>query len=183
MSRAFVSESDSQFQEEDVPAIKIPLPPGGRNYMTPQGARAVQEELQQLAQQERPRLAAAVQRLTSGAEPGDQAELDRGRRRLREIDRRIEYLTRMMAVLEVVEPAEGSPERVVFGAVVTVREEDRGEREYRIVGVDESDPEKGRVSWISPVARALTGSRVGDQVVLRLPSGETRLQVLEIRGE
>jgi transcription elongation factor GreB len=180
MSRAFVSESDSQFQE-DVPEIKIPLPPGARNYMTPQGARRLEDELQRLVHHERPRLAAAVSRITSGAESGEQGQVDRERLHLRQIDRRIEYLTRMRAALEVVDPGEQSFEHVVFGTIVTVYKAEWGERDYQIVGIDESDPQRGRVSWISPVARSLIGSRVGDEVVIPLPDGEMKLKVLKIR--
>ncbi len=181
MSRAFVDESDAQYGEEDVPEIRSPLPPGARNYMTPAGAERLQEELRELVSSERPRVAAAVARLTSGAEAADPDQLTVQRRRLREIDRRIEYLTGMAARLEVIDPAGQDPDRVVFGATVTVAEPGGGEKTYQIVGVDEAEPEAGRVSWISPVARALTGARVGQEVRLSLPAGETRLRVLRVR--
>lgn len=178
MSRAFVSENESQFDDEDVPEIRWPLPPGARNRMTPEGAARLQEELQTLANQERPKTAALIGRLT--AEAGtDRDALSRERRRLRQIDRRIEYLTRMVRDLEVVDPAAQAPGRVLFGAEVTV-EEEAGRRVYRIVGVEESNPGQGRVSWISPLARALAGARVGDTVTLTLPGGRQALKVLKI---
>ncbi len=104
MSRAFVDESDSQFQDEEVPEIKIPLPPGAANYMTPAGAQALQAELAGLRGGERPQAAGAVTRLAASGAATDRDELAVHRRRLREIDRRIEYLSRMLARLEVIDP-------------------------------------------------------------------------------
>ena len=196
MSRAFVSENDSQFEEEEVPAIKIPLPPGARNYMTPAGAEALRAELEELVQSEKPRLAAQISRGVSASAPSggetDRDTLSRLRRRLREIERRIEYLTAMSGRLEVVDAAGQDATRVAFGATVRVREaaaagspgSGGGAPEtYRIVGVDESDPAKGAVSWISPLARALITAGVGDTVTVRLPEGERRLEILAVAYE
>ncbi len=180
MSRAFVSESDSQFQEEEVPPIKIPLPPGASNYMTPEGAGRLRGELASLADVERPRISAALARLvTPGAGP-DREQLSAQRRRLREIDRRIEYLRAMLARVEVVDPALQRADRVLFGTAVTVLEADSRRRKYRIVGVDESDPAEGRISWISPLAKALLGRREGERVRLELPEGESNLLIIKI---
>jgi transcription elongation factor GreB len=180
MSRAFVSEADSQFQEEEVPPIKIPLPPGASNYMTPEGAGRLREELAALADGERPRVTASLARLvTPGAGP-DREQLAAQRRRLREIDRRIEYLRAMLARLEVVDPARERADRVLFGATVTVEEPGSCSRKYRIVGVDESDPAAGRISWISPLGKALLGRREGERVRLKLPEGESSLLILKI---
>ena len=129
MSRAFVDESASESRENDAPELKIPLPPGAKNYVTPDGGVRLRAELEQL-------LAIAPPRL-------------------REVERRIEYLTRMRALMEVVSPPGRDPERVVFGTVVTVREPGGAERTYRLVGVDESDPSRGWVSWISPLGFGL----------------------------
>ena len=178
MSRAFVDESAQQPREEDAPELKIPLPPGAKNYMTPRGAERLRAELAEL-QRERPRLNAALGRV-EGSERDVRGEQ---RRRMREMDRRIEYLSRMHSNLEVIDPAQQRSDRVVFGATVTVRERSGGERTYQIVGVDEADPENGRVSWISPVARALVSARVGDTVTLKLPGGETKLSVIALRFE
>lgn len=159
MSRAFVDESASQSNEGDVPERKIPLPPEARNYVTPEGAERLRAELQGLLESERPRAMAQIARLSSAgnADPGALAGL---RRRLGEIDRKIEYLSRMAAIAEVVDPLRQRSDRVVFGAAVTVRDDGGGERTYRIVGVDESDPEREKISWVSPVARALTILRI-----------------------
>jgi transcription elongation factor GreB len=186
VSRAFVSENESQFEEAEVPALKIPLPPGAKNYMTRPGAEAMRAELQELAQNERPRLSAQINRgVSAGAAGGEESDRDaigRLRRRLREVERRIEYLTAMSSRLEIVDGADQDPNRVAFGAVITVREVGGGPVEtYRIVGVDESDPSGGAVSWISPLARALVSARLGDTVTVRLPGGERRLEIIAIR--
>jgi transcription elongation factor GreB len=180
MSRAFVAESDAQFQDEDVPEIKIPLPAGAANYMTPVGAERLRAELSALRGEERPRTAGAVTRLAASGAATDRDELAVQRRRLREIDRRIEYLSRMLARVEVIDPAAQRGERVLFGARVTVQAEDGERRVYRIVGVDEADPARGEVSWIAPLAKALLGRKPGELAVLRLPDGERRLRVLAV---
>jgi transcription elongation factor GreB len=154
VSRAFVDESASESREEGAPELKIPLPPGAKNYVTPEGARRLREELSALTAQPQPRL--------------------------REVERRIQYLSRMAAIMEVVTPGEAPPQRVSFGAAVTVREEGQGERTWRIVGVEESDPARGWVSWISPLARAMMGKKPGDTVKVALPAGESRLTIVSI---
>ena len=179
MSRAFVSEDD-QYRDEDVPEIRIPLPPGARNYMTPAGAEQLQAELGRLANAVRPKLAAAVAKITAGSSGGNSDALRPERRSLRKVDRRIEYLNRMMAIAEIVDPAEQGSDRVVFGATVTVSDHQNEQRTYQIVGVDESDPEHGKVSWISPVAKALIGAGPGDEVKVVLPAGESQLRVKKI---
>lgn len=194
MSRAFVSENDAQFEEEEVPAIKIPLPPGARNYMTPEGAEILRAELEDLVQTEKPRLSAQISRGVAASAPSggetDRDTLSRLRRRLREVERRIEYLTAMSGRLEVVDGAGQDATRVAFGAKVTVRETRAGggsagtaPETYRVVGVDESDPANGAVSWISPLARALVSARLGDTVTVTLPDGERRLEILAIEYE
>jgi transcription elongation factor GreB len=183
MSRAFVSESDAQFQDEELPEIKIPLPPGVANYMTPAGAQALHAELAALRGTQRPRAASALTRLSASGAVTDRDLLAAERRRLREIDRRIEYLSRMLARIEVVDPATQTGERVLFGATVTVREEGGGgeqEKVYQIVGVDEADPAAGRISWIAPLAKALLGRQAGESAVLKLPDGQQRLQIIEV---
>ena len=131
MSRAFVSENDAQFQDEEVPEIKIPLPPGAANYATPAGAERLRAELAELSGRERPRVAAAVTRLAAPGSGMDRDELSVQRRRLRELDRRIEYLNRMLARIEIVDPKEQAGDRVLFGATVTVREAGGGRRPAR----------------------------------------------------
>jgi transcription elongation factor GreB len=156
VSRAFVDESASESRENDSPELKIPLPPGAKNYVTAQGAERLRTELEELLALKAPRL--------------------------REVDRRIEYLSRMRAIMEVVAPG-SDPDRVVFGTTVTVRDAGGAEKTYRIVGVDESDPARGWVSWISPWGRALVGKRRGEQALVKLPAGEERVTVAAITGE
>jgi len=175
-----VSESDSQFQDEEAPEIKIPLPPGAANYMTPAGAEALRAQLASLRGRERPQAAGVVARLASSGAATDRDELSVQRRRLREIDRRIEYCSRMLARLEVVDPAAQKGERVLFGARVTGQRQDGSRQVYRIVGVDEANPPAGEVSWIAPLARALLGRGPGEWAELKLPEGEQKLRILAV---
>jgi|WetSurMetagenome_2_1015567.scaffolds.fasta_scaffold211588_2 transcription elongation factor GreB len=172
MSRAFVDEDAASGRGEEVAPLKSPLPPGARNLMTPEGAARQAAELRDLQLARRPALAAQA-----AAEPTPGP----ARRALGECDRRIAYLSRMQTLLEVVDPAaQRLSDRVRFGATVTVRQSPEGERQMRIVGVDEAEPGSGNVSWISPIARSLMGARVGDTVACELPSGPTRMNVLAI---
>jgi transcription elongation factor GreB len=148
MSRAFVDEDASASNEAEAPEIKIPIPPGSRNYLTPEGAEALSAELHALTADERPRLLSA---LAGGGQAPDRDETGALRRRLGELDRRIAYLYAMSSLAEVQRPP--PPElrdRVKFGAAVRVRGEGGSEEEYRIVGVDEADPERGLIGWPSP---------------------------------
>lgn len=171
MSRAFVNEDAAANRAEDVAPLKSPLPPGTRNYMTPEGAARQAAELRELQLERRPALAAKA-----AAEPTPGP----ARRALGECDRRIVYLSRMQTLLEIVDPAAQRSDRVRFGAIVTVRQSPEGERKVRIVGVDEAEPGSGNVSWMSPIAKALMGARIGDTVACDLPSGPTHLKVLSI---
>ncbi len=171
MSRAFVDEEAASGREDDVPPLKLPLPPGARNYMTPAGADRVAADLEALRRDKRPSLAAAA---AAEGKPGA------ARRSLRECDRRIDYLGRMLALLEVVDPSTQRKDRVLFGATVTVSQPSAEERAFRIVGVDEADPTNGSVSWVSPIAKALLDARVGDTVTVALPAGPARMRVLSI---
>lgn len=180
MSRAFVSESDSDFRDDDLPEIRNPLPRGTRNYMTPEGAERMQHELHDLTTVERPRAAAEVARFGGETSNTDRDAHATALHRLREIERRVDYLRRMSTILEVVDPENQDSGRVAFGATVRVREGNRIAT-YRIVGVDESSPESGLISWISPIAKALTGATVGQTVRVSLPRGDSELTVEQIR--
>ena len=198
MSRAFVDEDDSTAGESEAPEIKIPIPQGSRNYLTPEGAERLSRELHELVQETRPRILAEVARM-AGADKDALAVL---RRSLGLVERRIEYLSMMSSLAEVIPPPEGGYDRVKFGARVRVREAPgdgaaeagdgpRGrpggagagagaETDYRIVGVDEAEPERGLIGWTSPVARALMGKRPGEIALVRLPAGEKRLEILAV---
>jgi len=171
MSRAFVDEDAVSRRGEEVAPLKLPLPSGARNYMTPAGAARMSTALRKLQLERRPALAVAA-----AAEPSPGP----AHRALGECDNRIAYLSRMQALLEVVDPGSQRSDRVLFGATVTVSQSPDGERQVRIVGVDEAEPGSGSVSWISPIARALMGARVGDTVRCELPAGPTRMRVLAI---
>jgi transcription elongation factor GreB len=170
MSRAFVRESDEP-QLPELPPLISPLPPGARNYLTPRGAGRLQAELTRLAESERPRLV-----------PRAAEDID-AKHELQVLDQRIRYLKQGMANAEVVPAPPGPADTVRFGATVTVREEEGTESTYRIVGVDEADFEQHNVSWLSPLARALTNARLGDRVTLKTPRGERQLEVLRIAYE
>lgn len=172
MSRAFIDEDSGSDEAEGMHEIPLPLPAGAKNYMTPEGAARMTAELRRLVETERPSASAAL----AAAALADKSD---SIRRLSEIDRRISYFSRMNSMLEVVDTPT-STERVVFGLVVRVQEDDEGEKEYRIVGVDESDPERGLLSWASPVAKALIGKKTGDHAIARLPMGERRMRIAGI---
>ncbi len=178
MSRAFVDEASSDSRDEDAPEYKIPLPPGARNYVTPEGADLLSRELRSLEAGERPALATEILRL--GSDPSNADALATARRRLARVDRRIEYLSRMASLTEIVAPPPGGYERVRFGARVTVQDPQGALSSFRIVGVDEADPEKGLVGWTAPLARALMGRLPGNTVTVPLPEGEALLTVVSL---
>lgn len=182
MSRAFVDEDASASNETEAPELKIPVPPGSRNYLTAEGAEALSRELHELTGEKRPAAQAALAAATAPGSAPDADEIAALRKRLGTIDRRIAYLDAMAALAEVVSPPpEEGRDRVKFGAFVRVRDADGSEREYRIVGIDEADPDCGRIGWPSPVARALIGKRAGDRASVKLPAGVRELVVLSIK--
>ncbi len=180
MSRAFVDEDASADGANAAPEVRIPLPPGSRNYLTPEGARRLNEELSSLVETQRPATVSAIARLESGSDSSELDTIAMLRQRLATIDRRIEYPGRMASIAEVVEYHEGRSDHVVFGSGVRVEDEGQGERYYRIVGVDESDPEAGRLSWRSPIARALIGRKAGEAARVQLPGMVRILRILSI---
>jgi transcription elongation factor GreB len=169
MSRAFVRESDVP-QLPELPPQASPLPPGAKNYLTPGGATRLKAELAQRLEVERPRLA---------AKPADDTD---AKRELQVLDKRIRYLQQSLRTAEVVTPPEGPADSVRFGATVTVHDGREAAR-YRIVGVDETDLDRGWVSWLSPLARALLNAKPGDRVRFNAPSGEKALEVRKVEYE
>ena len=181
MNKAFVKESDHDDEDGDGPALP-PLPSGTRNYMTPAGYRALREELMQLLDVERPRVVEIVSWAASNGDRSENGDYLYGKKRLREIDRRIRFLTRRLDIAEVADPSvHHGRDQVFFGATVTFANARGEERTITIKGIDEADPLKGEVSWISPVARALLKAREGDEVQVATPGGVERLEVLEVR--
>jgi transcription elongation factor GreB len=184
MSKAFTRETDAAAADDELEALS-PLPAGARNYMTPGGFARLSGELAQLVQKERPALVETVAWAAGNGDRSENGDYIYGKKRLREIDRRIRYLIKRLDAAEVVDPAaprdDETADHVFFGATVTVSNA-RGEaRTVAIVGVDEIDTARGYVSWVSPIARALLKAREGDTVMLRTPGGNEELDVLEVR--
>ncbi len=180
MSKAFTREPEAAPDDEAAPALP-PLPPGAKNYITPAGQARLKSELKGLVEVERPEVVRTVSWAASNGDRSENGDYIYGKRRLREIDRRIRFLMKRLEVAEVVDPGRQERDRVFFGATVTYADARGEERTVSIVGTDEADPARGRISWVSPVARALSRAREGDTVTLRTPAGDEELEVLAIR--
>lgn len=180
MSKAFTKESDDDGDDE-APDGAARLPAGTRNYITPAGFRRLREELQHLMRVERPEVVKTVAWAAGNGDRSENGDYIFGKRRLREIDRRIRFLSKRLEQSEVVDPARRrEADRVFFGATVTYAGADNVERTVSIVGVDEVDPARGRVSWLSPLARALLRAEEGDTVQVRTPAGAEPIDVVRI---
>jgi len=155
--------------------------PKSSGYITPEGARKMRDELEQLWSVERPRVTQEVADAAAQGDRSENAEYIYGKRRLREIDRRVRFLSKRLDEVVVVSEPPSDPSRVFFGAWVKLEDEDGDEAEYRIVGPDEFDLDRGWISLDSPVAKALMGKREGDEVIVRRPKGEVTYTVLEVR--
>jgi transcription elongation factor GreB len=182
MSKAFTRENDAAPDDEDGDAALPPLPAGTRNYMTPAGYRRLRDELMTLLDVERPKTVEVVSWAAKNGDRSENGDYLYGKKRLREIDRRIRFLTRRLDQAEVADPSlhHGS-DQVFFGATVTYANALGEERTVTIKGIDESDSLAGEVSWISPIARALLKAREGDEVRLVTPAGAETIEVLEVR--
>jgi transcription elongation factor GreB len=177
MNKAFVKESD----EDDDDAPEQAALPAVRNYITPAGYRRLKDELLHLLDTERPEVVRTVSWAASNGDRSENGDYIYGKKRLREIDRRIRFLTTRLDVAEVVDfTARDATDQIFFGATVDYATHDGGAHRVTIVGIDEVDPAHGRVSWISPIARALIKARVGDIVRLDTPAGSESLEVLEV---
>lgn len=180
MSKAFTTETDREDDEdrEEVDA----LPQGLKNYMTPFGFKTLQDELRQLTTVERPKVTEIVSWAAGNGDRSENGDYIYGKKRLRELDRRIRYLMKRLESAEVVDPAKQKAlQQVFFGATVTYIKEDDSEHTVTLVGVDEADMTGNKISWISPVARALMKAKVGDTVNLRTPAGVEILEIVDIR--
>lgn len=179
MNKAFVRESDEGDEDGFEPSLR--LPSGVRNYITPQGHARMKRELEHLVKDERPRVVDVVAWAASNGDRSENGDYIYGKRRLREIDRRIRFLSKRLDVAEVVDPLrQGDNDQIFFGATVRVADVEGNESTYAIVGVDEADAFKGRISWVSPLARALIKSREGEVVRFQSPAGLRELEVLEV---
>lgn len=178
MSKAFTKESDESEDDE----LQLPaLPGGGKNYITPQGYAVLRAELLDLIDNERPKVVEVVHWAASNGDRSENGDYLYGKKRLREIDRRIRFLTKRLEIAEVTDPTvHYGNEQIFFGATVCYADETGQERTVRILGIDEADSAKGEVSWISPIARTLLKARVGDELKLVMPDRVGDIEVLAV---
>lgn len=175
-----MSQASPQASDDDEPGLP-PLPAGGKNYITPQGYARLRAELMALIDDERPKVVEIVHWAASNGDRSENGDYLYGKKRLREIDRRIRFLTKRLEIAEVTDPSlHHGREQVFFGATVTYADHVGQERTLRILGIDEADNLQGEVSWISPIARALIKAHVGDVVKLMTPAGPQMIEVLEV---
>ncbi|GAB4397034.1 MAG: transcription elongation factor GreB [Rhodoferax sp.] len=180
MSKAFAKERDDAPQEDDAP--EWPPLPSGKNYMTPQGYAALRAELLNLIDVERPKVVDVVHWAASNGDRSENGDYLYGKKRLREIDRRIRFLTQRLERAEVVDPSvHFGSDQVFFGAEVTYEDTQGVARTVRITGIDEAVSSQGDVSWVSPIARTLLKARVGDVLRLVTPSGAQDIEVISVR--
>jgi len=181
MNKAFVKESDDE-DEDDAPDAELPA--GTRNYMTVRGHALLRAEFERLVKIERPEIVQVVSWAAGNGDRSENGDYIYGKKRLREIDRRIRFLTKRLESAVIVDPAEQqNRDQVFFSATVTVCDVDGEEATYHIVGIDEADARRGRISWISPLARALLKAREGDTVRFESPGGTREIDIVEIRYE
>ena len=181
MNKAFTKENDDA--EEIEPEEEPTQPVGTKNYITPAGHRRLRAEFSELWEKERPKLVETIAWAAANGDRSENADYQYGKRRLREVDRRIRFLSKRLEFAEVVDNSRQEHDQVFFGATVSYADEEGTERTVSIVGIDEVDPSRGRVSWISPIAKALIKAREGDTVVLRTPAGVQNIEVLEVKYE
>ena len=178
MSKAFTKESDADDDELQLPA----LPAGGKNYITPLGYATLRDELLDLIDNERPKVVEAVHWAASNGDRSENGDYIYGKKRLREIDRRIRFLTKRLEIAEVSDPAvHFGSDQIFFGATVTYVDDQDVERTVTIKGIDESNSAVGEVSWISPIARTLLKAREGDELKFVMPDRVGDIEVLKVR--
>lgn len=179
MSKAFTKETN---EADDEPALPAGIPSGGKNYITPQGYARLRTELLSLIDEERPKVVEVVHWAASNGDRSENGDYLYGKKRLREIDRRIRFLTKRLEIAEVVDPSiHAGSDQVFFGATVTYVDDLGSERTVTILGVDETDNSRQEISWVSPVARALLKAREGDEVSLQTPAGLRTLEILSVQ--
>ena len=178
MNKAFVKESD---EDDELDAVTPAIPVGAKNYITPTGHQRIKDELLHLIDVDRPEVVRIVSWAAGNGDRSENGDYIYGKRRLREIDRRIRFLTKRLDIAEVVDPSvHFGHDQIFFGATVVYENQSGGVVRVTIVGIDEIDPLQGKISWISPVARALTKAHEGESVTLKTPSGIDELIILEV---
>lgn len=182
MSKAFVKEdAELAFDADDEADDGPDLPAGSRNLLTPEGHQRLKQELKHLRYEERPKVVETVSWAASNGDRSENGDYIYGKKRLREIDRRMRYLMKRLDIAEVVDPArQTNRDQVFFGAWVTFENSRGEEKTVRIVGVDEARLEEGEISWVSPMARALMKAEEGDVVIVRTPHGPDEVEVIAI---
>lgn len=181
MSKAFTREPEGD-EEEDELSPSLKLPPGSKNYITPAGHARLLEEQEFLIKVERPKVVEVVAWAASNGDRSENGDYLYGKKRLREIDRRIRFLGKRLDNAQVVDPTlQGENDQVFFGATVTLSFDGEAEQVFSIVGIDEADASRGRISWISPLARALIKAREGDAIRFQTPAGVREIDILEVR--
>jgi transcription elongation factor GreB len=179
MSKAFVKETET---DDELPEESDGLGAGLKNYVTPEGLQKLRDELNHLARVERPKVVEVVSWAAGNGDRSENGDYIYGKKRLREIDRRLRYLTKRVENAVLVDPKmQKNRDQVFFGATVTYAGPDAVEKILRIVGFDEANLEQGKVSWVSPIAKALMKAHVGDVVVVRTPSGPENIEVTDIK--
>jgi len=178
MNKAFTKETD---QEDDDQEEADALPASQKNYVTPQGLAALKDEFRRLMYEERPKVVEVVSWAAGNGDRSENGDYIYGKKRLREIDRRVRYLTKRIDNAEVVDPEQQKNKtQVFFGATIEYSRENGSKQKVTIVGIDEAELAKGKISWLSPVARALMKTRVGDEIELKTPAGRETIEVLSI---
>ena len=181
MSKAFTKEPDADADDDSGIGTDTAVPSGFTNYITPAGHKRLNDELARLWQVDRPKLVETIAWAASNGDRSENGDYIYGKRKLREIDRRIRFLSKRLDNAVVVDNAGKAHDQVYFGATVTVADEAGVERTVSIVGADELDPGRGRVSWISPIATAVLKASVGDVVTMQTPRGPEELEIIAIR--
>ena len=178
MSKAFV-KGDGDTDADNEAEVDIPIP-AGKNYMTPAGAERMRQELRTLRYEERPEVTRVVSWAAGNGDRSENGDYLYGKKRLREIDKRMRFLAKRLESAEIVDPLAIKADYVQFGATVTIRYEDDTEKTFCIVGVDEVDLSKSRISWMSPLARALMKANEGDFVTFHSPKGQQEIEVVRV---
>ncbi len=178
MSKAFVKEDQEPEEEEAEAASPVP---GGKNYITPHGLERLRAEMKRLLDVERPEVVRVVSWAASNGDRSENGDYLYGKKKLREIDRRIRFLTKRLEIAELVNPLEKSGDTVLFSATVVLADEDGKKKTFSIVGIDETDVARGRISWVSPIGKALLQAKKGEVVTVRTPRGDEDYEILEVR--
>ncbi len=178
MSKAFVKGDGEDDHDNDVEIE--PVVPGGKNYMTPAGAERMRQELRKLRYEERPEVTRVVSWAAGNGDRSENGDYLYGKKRLREIDKRMRFLAKRLESAEIVDPLSITASYVQFGATVKIRYEDGSEKTFSIVGIDEVDLAHGRISWVSPLARALMRASEGEFVTFHSPKGQQAIEILSV---